>query len=26
MTKTWYYIKSGCDGMGTCREKKTMIG
>ena len=23
---TWYYSKTGCDGMGMCCEKKTMIG
>ena len=22
----WHYSKTGCDGMGMCCEKKTMIG
>jgi len=26
MTKSWYYSKTGDDGMGMCCEKKTMIG
>jgi len=25
MTYSWYYSKTGCDGMGLCCEKKTMI-
>jgi len=24
--KSWYYSKTGCDGMGMCCEKETMIG